>query len=189
MTIDINYWRDFYSSIHTLDASNFCSFVLEFFKDNGSFRVLDAGCGNGRDSYALSKAHSVIGLDSAGYTPEAKESCTFESGDFCNYDMSEIDLVYSRFTLHAITDEQQEKFLSSITRQGTYLAIECRSDGDIDTVREHGDSHYRNFVNYQRMFRLFDNLGFVVLFAEEGRGFATYKSEDPVCVRFIVEKN
>lgn len=188
MTIDVNYWSDFYASNHTLDASNFCSFVLEFFKDKGSLRVLDAGCGNGRDSYALSQTHSVIGLDSADYIPEAKESCTFQSGDFCDYNMDEIDLVYSRFTLHSVSDTQQEKFISSITKPGTFLCIECRSDGDVDTIREHGDDHYRNFVNFDRLTSLLEDRGFRILFSDEGTGFALYKSEDPVCVRFIVEK-
>ena len=125
----------------------------------------------------------TTGLDTASYVPEATETCSFENGDFCSYDKSTFDLIYSRFTLHSINDEQQEQFLSSITKRGTFLAIECRSDGDVDTVREHGDDHYRNFVSYERMLRLFDSLGFMVLFAEEGRGFAPYKSEDPVCVR------
>lgn len=188
MTIDVNYWSSFYSSNHTLDASNFCSFVLDFFKYQRCLRVLDAGCGNGRDTYALSEYYVTTGLDTAAYVPKATETCSFETGDFCSYDKSTFDLIYSRFTLHSINDEQQEQFLSSITKRGTYLAIECRSDGDVDTVREHGDDHYRNFVSYVRMMRLFDSLGFIVLFAEEGRGFAPYKTEDPVCVRFIVEK-
>ncbi len=188
MTIDVNYWSSFYSSNHTLDASNFCLFVLDFFKEHKCLKVLDAGCGNGRDSYALSQYYMVTGLDTSTYTPESNESCSFETGDFCTNDKSIYDLIYSRFTLHSISDEQQEQFLSSITKKGTFLAIECRSDKDINTVREHGDDHYRNFVSYQRMIRLFDELGFDVLFAEEARGFAPYKSEDPVCVRFIVEK-
>lgn len=188
MTIDVNYWSSFYSSNHTLDASNFCSFVLDFFKNHRCLKVLDAGCGNGRDSYALSKYYMVTGLDTASYIPEATESCSFETSDFCSHDKNIYDLIYSRFTLHSINDEQQEQFLSSITKKGTFLAIECRSDGDIDTVREHGDDHYRNFVSFKRMLRLFSELGFTVLHAEEGTGFAPYKTEDPVCVRFIVEK-
>lgn len=187
MTLDVNYWSNFYASNHTLESSNFCKYVLEYFgKQN--LNVLDAGCGNGRDSYALAQFYTVTGLDTSSYTPESNPTCSFETGDFCVYDKSPFDVVYSRFTLHAINDEQQEKFLSSITRKGTYVCIECRSDGDVDTVREHGDDHYRNFVNFDRLKSLLVELGFKVLAAEEGTGFAPYKSEDPVCVRFIAEK-
>jgi len=188
MTLDVNYWSKFYSTNHILDSSNFCSFVLDFFKDKKNLRILDAGCGNGRDSYALAQFHSVIGLDTAQYVPEEKQSCKFLTGDFCDYDMENIDLVYSRFTLHSINNTQQEKFISSITRSGTFLCIECRSDGDVDTVREHGDDHYRNFVNFDRLTGLLKECGFKILFSAEGSGFAPYKSEDPICVRFIAEK-
>lgn len=187
MTIDVNYWSDFYSSNHTLESSNFCKYILEYFGSK-DLKVLDAGCGNGRDSYALAQAYTVTGLDSAEYIPEGNANCSFVTGDFCDYDKTSFDVIYSRFTLHSINDEQQESFLSSITRKGTYVCIECRSDGDVNTVREHGDDHYRNFVNFNRLNSLLVELGFKVLVSEEGTGFAPYKSEDPVCVRFIAEK-
>ena len=101
----------------------------------------------------------------------------------------EFNLIYSRFTFHSITDEQQVEFLSSITRKGTFICIECRSDKDVDTVREHGDDHFRNFVNFERLHDLLESMNFTVLDSAEGTGFAPYKSEDPVCVRFIAEKN
>ena len=188
MTIDVDYWSKFYSSGHTLDASNFCVFILDYFGKNARLNVLDAGCGNGRDSYALSKQHQVTGLDTADYVPESTETCSFVQGDFCSYNKDEFNLIYSRFTFHSITDEQQVQFLSSITRKGTLLCIECRSDKDIDTVREHGDEHFRNFVNFDGLYELLESMNFLILEAEEGTGFAPYKKEDPFCVRFIAEK-
>ena len=188
MTVDVDYWSKFYSSNHTLEASNFCKFVIEFFGKETRLNVLDAGCGNGRDSYALSNYHNVLGLDTAEYVPDSINNCSFDKGDFCTYDKSSFDVIYSRFTLHSITDEQQVEFLSSITRKGSVVCIECRSDKDLDTVRVHGDDHFRNFVNFDRLFDLLNSMGFLVLTAVEDKGFAPYKGEDPVCVRFIAEK-
>jgi len=189
MTIDVNYWSEFYSKNHILSESDFCRFVRSYFSNKPKLRILDAGCGNGRDTYSLAKEHLVTGLDTSDYIPEAAENCSFVIGDFCDYDKTSFDVVYSRFTLHSISDEQQVQFLKSITRSGTYLCIECRSDGDINTVREHGDDHYRNFVNYDRLTNLLIENGYRIHHSEEGTGFAPYKSEDPVCVRFIAEKN
>lgn len=188
MTLDVNYWSEFYSTKHTLTPSPFSSFVLGFTVGK-TLKILDAGCGNGRDSYELSKYHDVIGLDTSDYRPENRDRCTFIEGDFCTYDKDEFNLVYSRFTLHSITDEQQLEFLSSIKNPGTFLCIEARSDRDIYNSREHGDDHYRNFINFNRLHTLLEELNYKILFAEENTGFALYKNEDPVCVRFIVEKN
>lgn len=188
MSIEVDYWTDFYSSSHTLETSRFCNFVLDFFRDHKTMNVLDAGCGNGRDSYGLSTLHKVVGLDTSKFRPESRDRCVFEEGDFCHYDKDNFDLIYSRFTLHSITNEQQIEFLSSINKSGTYLCIEARSDKDINNFREHGDDHYRNFINFTSLISTLEELNFDILHAEEGQGLAPYKTEDPYCVRFIVEK-
>ena len=64
-------------------------FGKQFKKDS---YILDAGCGNGRDSYALSKQHQVTGLDTADYVPESTENCSFVQGDFCSYNKDEFNL-------------------------------------------------------------------------------------------------
>ena len=118
----------------------------------------------------------------------SKNNCVFEEGDFCYYNKDEFDLIYSRFTLHSITDDQRLKFLSSIKKSGTYLCIEARSDKDINNFREHGDDHYRNFINFESLTTTLKELKFNILFSKEDNGFAPYKNENPLCVRFILEK-
>ena len=101
----MDYWSTFYKQSHILSPSNFCGFVLDLMADDEDLNVLDAGCGNGRDAYALSKKHIVTGIDTADYLPKATERCSFETADFCSYDKTPFDLIYSRFTFHSITDQ------------------------------------------------------------------------------------
>ena len=188
MTLDTKYWSTFYTGEHTLEPSAFSQFVLDFFWDQDQLNILDVGCGNGRDSYALAKKHNVTGIDTSSYLPEATDRCNFETADLTTYDKADFNLIYSRFSFHALDDKQQLTFLKSIRKPGTYLAIECRSDVGIDELRVHNKRHFRNFVSHQRLDNQLSRLGFIGLYAMESTGFAPYQTEDPVCIRTIVQK-
>jgi tellurite methyltransferase len=187
MSIDTNYWNSFYNKKHLeLTPSDFCLYVMDYLKSNDKMKILDAGCGNGRDSYYLSKSYNVIGMD-ISYKPDDSESCKFEIGDFTNCDKRNYDMIYSRFTLHSITNEQQETFLKSI-HPGTLLCIETRSDKGKEETRYYGDDHYRNFTNKEYLEKMLDDNKYEILYMEEKNDFAKYKNENPICIRVICKK-
>ena len=191
MSVEKEYWSSFYKDTEgaPLEPSNFGKEVFECLSDSvHPLRILDAGCGNGRDSYYLGKHHEVIGVDSSGFLPENTESVTFIDGDFVNLPKDKFDVIYSRFTLHSLTDEQQEKFIQSIQKEGTYLFIETRSLDDKDGYRYHGDGHFRNFSDYEGLKTLLEQNGFKIHHSERSKGFAPYKDEDPVCIRVFATK-
>ena len=68
---DNTYWNKFYKNIHCKECSDFCKFIIYYFDKDIKY-ILDAGCGNGRDSYELSKEYSVDGIDNSGFIPEVK---------------------------------------------------------------------------------------------------------------------
>ena len=187
---DIKYWNNFYNSFNKLEASKFCSFIISYLdsKHLHNLKILDAGCGNGRDSYHLSRKNIVLGVDSSGFIPKNDNSTSFKSDDFCRINKEEFDLVYSRFTLHSITDEQQEEFFDSIKNPGTYLCIETRSDKGVDTNRHYGDGHYRNFTNIDYLKEKLKKHNFEVYYLEESDNFAPYKEENPICIRVMCKK-
>ena len=151
--------------------------------------ILDAGCGNGRDSYAFAKhGHRVIGIDSCGHLPPDAQHVHFATDDFTVHMKQEYHLIYSRFTFHSINNEQQESFLASIQKPQTLLCIETRSDKGIDAKRVHGDSHYRNFTNIDTLKVQLNKHQFDILFLYEGQDVAIYKDENPVCIRVIAQK-
>ena len=188
MTKDQNYWENFYKTYSNLSCSDFCEFVLKHINHHNVSKILDAGCGNGRDAYMLSTLYKVTGVDSSSYIPEPRENCNFLMDDFCIHNKDEYDLIYSRFTFHSITNEQHKTFLKSINNKGTILCIECRSDKDKDADKVHGIDHYRNYVNKNYLENLLISTGYVVEYIEEKDGLAAYKGEDPVCIRIIARK-
>jgi ubiquinone/menaquinone biosynthesis C-methylase UbiE len=185
-----SYWNKFYYSNNELTSkpSSFCLFVDDFFKDRPNLNILDAGFGNGRDSYHLSKSHNVIGIDMSTYLPKDGDNCKFITADFCNYDKSRFDLIYSRFTFHAITNRDQSIFLKSIWKKNTFLCIEARSDLGKNQNRYFGDDHYRNFINKEGLKNALKEYGFQILYFKEGNDMAIYKDENPICIRLICKK-
>ena len=183
-----NYWENFYKTNSVVSKpSDYGIFISEYFKNYVGLKILDAGCGNGRDSYFLSEYHNVTGVD-ISVNPEDSKNVNFIIDDFCDHDKEPYDVVYSRFTFHSIDNSQQNKFLESIRKKGTYLCIECRSDKSVDEVRHHGDDHYRNFVNSDHLKSMLNTCEFDILYFEEQKDFAKYKDENPICIRTICIK-
>ena len=184
------YWNIFYNSsqLESHSASNFCMFIMNYFNDIKLFKILDAGCGNGRDSFHLASKYNVIGVDNSGYKPTDTENCKFQISNFVTMDKNGYDLIYSRFTFHSITNNDHKLFLESINRH-TYLCIETRSDKGIMNDRYHGDTHYRNFTNLEYIKQLLNDNNFKIMYIEENINFAVYKNEDPICIRVICKKN
>ena len=60
----INYWNNFYGDKKKFGESSFARFVLKKIKNKKNFKIIDIGCGNGRDSFFFSKKKfNVTGVD------------------------------------------------------------------------------------------------------------------------------
>lgn len=185
--IEKNYWNTFYKdTIIPREPSPFALFINNYF-NTLSLNILDCGCGNGRDSYYFANKHTVLGIDTS-CKPNNTNNCSFIVEDFCKFNKEKYNLVYSRFTFHSITNEQQNEFIKSI-KKDTYLCIETRSDKSKDINKVHGDTHYRNYTNIDYLEKLLKKNNFKIIFLEEKNGFAKYKDEDPYCIRLIAKKN
>ena len=179
--MDINYWENFYVNKNIVkEPSDFCIFIMNYFKDSEKIHILDAGCGNGRDSLYMSNKYKVTGLDTSLVDLKDSINCNFIKTNFCNYDKTNFNMIYSRFTFHSISNEDQEIFLKSITKDGTYLCIETRSDKDINNNRVFGDNHYRNFTNLNYLKNILEKNKFEILYIVESNNVAIYKDENPI---------
>lgn len=186
--MDNIYWENFYKNQnHILESSDFAKFVLTYIKKfDRKFNILEVGSGNGRDSYYLSQEHVLCGCDMS-FKPDNKENCTFIIDDMVSIDKNEYDLIYSRFSFHSITDDDQDKLLKTI-KKSTILCIETRSIKGLNESRVFGDNHFRNLTNINKLKELLKKYNFEILYIEESNNFAIYKDENPICIRVICQK-
>lgn len=204
------YWDRYYSKIQEIEPpSPFAEFCSQYIgKDTV---ILEAGFGTGRDSvYFSSLAKKVIAIDISkeAYNfvkniAKDYDNIQFRVDDFTapkEYDYlgKGINLVYSRWTLHAINSEGENRFLklvSKILQPGNIFCIECRSTkdglfgkGEKISENEFIYSHYRRFITRSELEKKLKSFGFEIIFSTEGYGFSKVGDDDPHLIRIIARK-
>lgn len=205
---EISYWKSFYSKMpqpfyHSLFAE-FC--VNNFFVKSN--RVLELGCGNGRDSIFMSeKGMKVVALDQCSEEIEflrekySSDNLQFLCEDFTKFSTNDkFDAVYSRFTLHSITEIQEDnvvEFVSSHLYAGGFFCIEARGlnnelygKGIIVKGEENAfifDDHYRRFIAKDKLIKKLILRGFKIIYAEEDISFAPYNNENQNFMRIVAK--
>jgi len=214
------HWEDYYSKkkqndVWTEYPSQFGAFCASEIKPKS--RLLDFGCGNGRDSLFLSQiGHDVLACDYSKSAVdlvrtkgEAKE-LSIQSSVLNIYDTSSVqtmiknhleafDVIYSRFVMHAITLEGQDRFLrlaKKVLKADGKIFLEFRNSNDeransgtILSDDERSDGHYRRFIKTSEFLDNAAELGWSVEYLAEGTGFAKFKNEDPNVTRIILAFN
>lgn len=157
--------------------------------------LLELGCGNGRDSlYFANNGIDTTAIDQVqeeiaflnGYaktlqdskqSPQTQNAPRFLCGDFTQLDsfsfQQQFDCIYSRFTLHSVNKDQQDKTLADCLKyckNGGILAIEVRGEknslcGKGEAVENEPnafiyDNHYRRFLNFTQTLQEIESLRF-----------------------------
>lgn len=207
-----DYWEKFYKKNALSVPSQFCVMVATEIPLGPC--VVELGCGNGRDSlYFASHQHKVCAVD---LSHEAVKTCSDSAGDlglstayFMEGNLAKHeDLValfdkarevssdgsvigYSRFVMHSINDEQEAKFLTSVSQlmqPGEMIYFEFRSKEDAVLEKTFG-GHYRRFVDTDAFIASQTSQHeFELKYGLTGRGMAKYKAEDPFVSRLVFEK-
>lgn len=210
--MDGRYWEHFYNEPHPdLEApSTFARFCHERLRPGDA--LFELGCGNGRDAlYFASLGLRVVACDQSSTAIEHlglrstdhrfPHAPQFVAADFTLLDarQPDLDVVYSRFTLHAVTAPEASRALAwshASLRPGGVLLIEVRSV--LGSLYGKGqpagrdaflhDGHYRRFVRSDELHGELGALGFDVVDAIESDGLAVYKDDDPVVIRVVARK-
>ena len=180
--MDKQYWDKFYKDHSSRgdisECSTFASFCCDKFFNQKPKTIVDLGCGNARDAKHFARKHIVYGLDqsidkkviNSNKSPLLKlleQDFVHDQYDFCE----KIDVFYSRFTIHSITEEDQALLLPKVYNcldTGGLFCIEVRTTKDPKFgVGQHvSDTTYFN----------------------EQNNLSIYKDDNPVLMRIILEK-
>lgn len=205
---DVIYWNQFYGKApkELQEPSEFAKFVLKYLEPDK--KIMDIGCGNGRDSvYFATNKMIVTGVDASetAITQLQKHNINnafFVCDDFVTckalYQM-QYDYFYSRWTVHAISERQEDELLRNISdslkKEGLFF-IEARSTKDElygkgKKVAKNAfiyNNHFRRFIDKQEFERKLEELGFKIIFIEEKKGFSQTKESNPTLIRLIAKK-
>jgi adenylylsulfate kinase-like enzyme/SAM-dependent methyltransferase len=200
------YWNSYYESAEvTMAPSPFALFVEE--KLSGRAKLVDVGCGNGRDAIQFAKRHDVTGIDTSKAAVRlcqqrhGESGATFQTGSLPDQPRgwaASYDAVYSRFVLHAMTESEEVAMLEAadrVLRPGGRLFIECRSindplarQGEVISPTERIAGHYRRFIILEELRQRLLEAGFRIDFEVEAAGLAVFGDEDPIVIRVIASK-
>jgi SAM-dependent methyltransferase len=181
------YWEAFYEQQKPTEFAQFCRNYL-----SRHSRLIDLGCGNGRDSYYFAKkGMRVVGIDYAFAPMSNDENPIFIQDslekilkdDPCRY-----DVVYSRFFLHAINKHQIKNLIAwtgTIRPKGLFMA-EFRDSSDEPILFK---NHKRTKVDTEKLLEQLHQQNFSIVYNITSRGFAKFKNENPLIIRIIGVKN
>lgn len=205
------YWNSFYKKGNVRsEPSKFANYILKFVKDGK--KLLDLGCGNGRDSlFFASRNLQVVGIDNSEEVinmlreVNTKGNALFVCDDFTMSStlyQQQYDYCYSRFTLHAINEKQQENLLKNVynslkvSSDSGYFFIEVRSVND--DLYEKGEpagknayvyqGHYRRFMIIEELEMELRECGFSIIESIEEKGLAPFENQDPYIIRIVAKK-
>lgn len=208
--MDKQYWDQFYKEHLTRSdiskCSTFASFCCEKFFNQKPKTIVDLGCGNARDAKHFARKHIVYGLDqsinkeliNSKKPPLLKlieQDFVYDQYDFCK----RVDVFYSRFTIHSITEADQKELLLKVYNTlgtGGLFCIEARTTKDpkfgigthVCDTTYFNDGHTRRFIDSQEFLNEVLGLGFKLNYFNEQDNLSIYKDDNPVLMRIILQK-
>ena len=214
--MDIKYWNNYYNqngNDHGISKpSTFAQFCLENYFKKKQLDIVELGSGNGRDAiFFAQNNHNVVAIDQSISAIEIEKkkldnkinhllkpkTLDFVNENYNNYE--NIDVFYSRFTLHSISKSDEELLLPNIYNSlkiNGLFCIEVRTTKDplFGIGKDCGnntfisDNHKRRFIDTVNFRKQVKKLGFIEIYFIEENNLSIYKKDNPVLMRIILKK-
>lgn len=204
---DTAYWNLFYASNPEIEhPSLFAEYVYDYLEEGKT--LLELGCGNGRDSIYFSEKVDVTAIDASDKAIAdlnevygEKAGLRFLCDDFvCTSALfqRQYDYCYSRFTIHAINEEQEINVISNVRhalKNNGLFFIEVRSVNDelygkgkpVGKNAYIYNGHYRRFIVLDELKDHLVKSGFKIIYAKEARDFAPFGDSNPPIIRIVAK--
>lgn len=202
------YWDNFYKSNYISDTSSFYKFVSNQVASDSV--VIDIGCGTARDTIAFSsRTEKVIGVDASSIVIERNQmnyNQLYPNINFINLDITDSEqldeligsvkashqkiYIYSRFFLHAVSDNAEDILLSILGKHLDYndlIFLEFRTKEDEGLYKNY-DNHFRRYVDTDEFDVKLKKYSFDIKFFVKSRGLSIYNNEDPFLARYTIKK-
>lgn len=199
-----SYWDKVYSdaNVNGLGYSAFAEFCLPYMKSGKT--LIDVGCGMGRDAeYFARNRLSVTAIDQS----DAAIKLCSSNGIGVRYmvksisqlkemDCEDVDYIYMRFLLHAITKYEQGILLEwagKVLSSGGMIFIEARSirdekKGKLINTDTYFSDHTRRYIRLADVEQGVASADFNIIYSIESKGLSVVKGEDPVLIRMVGRK-
>jgi tellurite methyltransferase len=195
------YWNNFYSNGKELpfEPSQFSIYALKFLqslpKKDSQIHILDLGCGNGRDAYFFSsRGLKVTGIDPASQIETDKFK--FIQRSVFDLELKGFDVYYIRFVIHTLLESDCDQLLEnlSLLPSDALIMFETRSTTNITNEKKSetffrspiGDEHFRMLYSKDYMDSKLSER-FTILKSSDSADVAVFKSENPFCLRYIIQ--
>lgn len=207
--MDKKYWEDYYKKdLAPKTPTNFAKYITENYLEAGK-NLIELGCGNARDAlYFVKHEINVLGVEQSEIIVNrlndkfSNGALNFIADDFTNFKKifeKKFDYIYSRFTLHAVTEAEEDKTINwvagNLVDQGLFF-LEVRSTKDLlfgkgelmvkNTYKYEG--HNRRFVDFETIVSKIEKLGLKIVEKHCSSGFAIYGDRDPIIIRILAQK-
>jgi len=214
--MDKSYWNNYYQSHgqdkEIVESSSFAQFILNNYLQKKKFKIIELGSGNGRDAiFFAHHCHNIIAIDQSKIAMDVAKkkiepsvlkyfhpmALDFVLEDYTKY--KNIDLFYSRFTLHSITKSNElvllPKVYNSLKENGLFC-IEARTTKDplFGIGKACGkntyinDNHKRRFIDTDDFRKQVSKLGFKEIYFIEKNNLSVVKKDNPTLMRIVLQK-
>ena len=201
----IKYWNKFYKKKSIIKESTFAKFTHKKII-NKNARILDIGCGNGRDSYFFNKkGFEVTGIDISQKVIEKNSKNKIKNLSFKKFDIGKdkikdkFDVIYCRFFVHTVDELLESKLIKLIKdskNKGTIVFFEFRNfkdkifgtfkAKDHNKVIEFEKGHFRRIID-PKIFKekFLSTTKSKLIYQKNGINLSIVKKDNPNLSRMI----
>jgi len=201
----IKYWNKFYKKNSITKESTFAKFTYKKIV-NKAGKILDIGCGNGRDSnYFNKKGFQVTGIDISQKAIQKNSKNKIKNLSFKKFDIGrdkikdKFDIIYCRFFVHTVDNLLENKLITLIKNskhKGTLVFFEFRNYNDKifgnfkakdhNKVIEFEKGHFRRIIDPKIFKKKFiSKTKSKIIYQKNGINLSIVKKDNPNLSRMV----